>query len=158
MRSIKSDTLDWTLWFYWIMATTTGWIIGQLFNGIPIVIAGAAISAMQWAVLYRRIHKSWRWGVFSTIGWIGGYILCVTLFSENASVLLGPFMGITTGVMQWLILKDEFDWAGWWVVISFLAWTTGLLVIPGLFTSGALPGALTGLALVILFRFSSKHI
>jgi len=157
MTSLKSETMDWTLWFYWIMATTTGWIIGQLFNGIPIVIAGAAISAIQWAVLYKRIQKSWRWGVFSTVGWIGGYILSVILFSENAGIFLGPFIGIAIGGMQWLILKNEFDWAGWWIVISMLAWTTGLLIMPGLFTSGALPGALTGLALVILFRFSSKH-
>jgi len=157
MTRIKPEVMDWTLWFYWIMATTTGWIIGQLFNGIPIVIAGAAISALQWAVLYKRIHKAWRWGVFSTMGWIGGYILCVILFSENTTgVLLGPSTGVATGITQWLILKNEFDWAGWWVVISLLAWTTGLLIMPGLLTSGALPGALTGLALVILFRFSSK--
>ena len=157
MTRRRSETMDWTLWFYWIMATTVGWIIGQLFNGIPIVIAGATISAMQWAVLYGRIHKPWRWGVFSTIGWIGGYILSSIIFPSNTGIFLGLFLGITTGIMQWLILKNEFDWAGWWIIMSPLAWTTGLLFMPGLFTSGTLPGTLTGLTLVILFRFSSKH-
>jgi hypothetical protein len=51
-------------------------------------------------------------------------------------------------------LRKEVEWAGWWIIINILAWTTGLTVLPGLLSSGALPGALTGLALVILFRFS----
>jgi hypothetical protein len=158
MTSIKSETMDWTLWFYWIMATTAGWIIGQLFfSGIPIVISGAAISALQSAVLYKRIHKVWRWGVLSIIGWTAGYVLCVVLFSANADLMVGPFVGAAVGIAQWFLLKNEFDWAGWWIMISLLAWTSGLVIMPGLFTSGALPGALTGLTLVILFRFSSKH-
>jgi hypothetical protein len=60
------------------------------------------------------------------------------------------------GIAQWLLLRKEFDWAGWWIIISILAWTTGLTTMPGLISSGTLPGALSGLTLVILFRFSSS--
>jgi len=156
MPNTNTDTMDWTLWFYWIMATTIGWIIGKLFfNNFPIILSGVAISALQWAVLHGRIHKAWRWGILSAAGWIGGYILFVIVFSVSTSILLGPFLGIAIGVPQWLLLKKEVDWAYWWVITSVIAWTTGLTVMPGLFTSGALPGALTGLTLVILFRFSS---
>lgn len=151
--------MDWTLWFYWIMATTLGWMLGAMFfNGIPVVISGVIVAAFQWAVLYKRIRKAWRWALLSSLGWIVGYILLLSAFSTNFWLLLGPVMGCVIGLIQWFILRTEVDWSGWWIVISILAWTTGLNLMPGLLTSGALPGALTGLALVILFRFSLREI
>ena len=151
--------MDWALWFYWIMATTLGWLTGSLFlSAIPIVISGAAIAAFQWAVLYKRIQKAWRWAIFSSLGWIAGYILFVILFPADMGFLLGPLLGGVVGIVQWLLLRKEVDWAGWWMIVSILAWTTGLMLMPGMLTSGALPGALTGLTLVILFRFSSHRV
>jgi hypothetical protein len=155
MKNVETEAMDWALWFYWIMATTLGWLLGSLlFNGIPVVISGAAIAAFQWAVLYKRIHKAWRWAIWSSLGWIGGYVLFVA-FIPNKNLLIGPVLGGAVGAMQWVLLREEVDWAGWWIVISILAWTTGLTLVPGLLASGALPGALTGFTLVILFRFSS---
>jgi hypothetical protein len=156
MAESKPKTLDWELWFYWIMATTLGWLLGSLlFQGIPVIISGVASSALQWAVLYKRIAKAWRWAIFSSLAWIAGDILLVVFFPTAMEVLDGPVLGGVVGVVQWLLLRKELDWAGWWIIISVIAWTTGLTLIPGLLTSGALPGALTGLTLVILFRFSS---
>jgi hypothetical protein len=156
MTEIKTKSMDWALWFYWIMATTLGWLAGSLlFNGIPLVISGVAIAAFQWSVLYKRIHKSWRWLVFSALGWIAGTILLILSVPEQMGFLVGPFLGAVLGVLQWLILRKELEWAGWWIPISIMAWTTGLTLMPGMLTSGALPGALTGLTLVILFRYSS---
>ena len=68
--------------------------------------------------------------------------------------LLGPLLGGLVGLVQWTILRKETEWAGWWIVISIMAWTTGLTLLPGLLSSGALSGAITGLSLVILFRNS----
>jgi hypothetical protein len=148
--------MDWALWFYWIMATTLGWLVGVfLFNGIPLVISGVAIAAFQWSVLYKRIQNSWRWLVFSALGWIAGTIFLVLSVPDQMGLLAGPVLGAVLGVVQWLILRKELEWAGWWIPISILAWTTGLTLMPGFLTSGALPGALTGLTLVILFRYSS---
>lgn len=155
MTDTKSQVLDWTLWFYWIMASTLGWILGgTLFTGIPMLAAGVVIAGFQWTVLYRRIHKAWRWFIVSALGWIVGYILFVILIPTDLGFLIGPVMGGVLGLAQWFIWKMEFDWAGWWIPISILAWTTGLTLLPGALTSGSLPAALTGLALVILFRFS----
>jgi hypothetical protein len=149
--------MDWALWFYWIMATSVGWLLGSLlFSGIPVVISGVAVAAFQWAVLYKRIHKAWRWVIVSSLGWIAGYILLVVIFKTYFNLLSGPILGGAVGVAQWLILRKEVDWSGWWIVFSALAWTTGLTLMPGLLTSGALPGALTGLTLVVLFKFSPK--
>jgi hypothetical protein len=158
MKDAKPESLDWTFWFYWIMATTLGWLTGSLFfSAIPIAISGVGIAAFQWAVLFKRIQKAWRWMIFSSLGWIAGYIIFVISFPGEMGYLLGPILGGVLGVMQWFILRKELDWAGWWIVVSIIAWTTGLTVMPGFLTSGALPGALTGLTLVILFRFSSPE-
>lgn len=154
MTNTHAKTLDWALWFYWIMATTVGWILGSfLFSGIPVVVAGVAVAALQSAVLYKRIPKAWRWFLVSSVGWITGYVLFILFFASNLGLLLGPVVGVAVGVAQWTLLRHEVDWSGWWIVFSALGWTTGLALMPGLLTTGALPGALTGLALVILFRF-----
>lgn len=160
MMDTKLETMDWALLFYWIMATTMGWLLGTIFfNGIPVIISGVAIAALQWAVLYRRIQNAWRWAILSSLGWIIGYILFVVFFSTPMGFMFGPVMGGTVGTVQWVLLRKEVDWAGWWIIISILAWTTGLTIMPGLLTSGSLPGTLTGLTLVILFGFSlpRKH-
>ena len=157
MTNTKSKTLDWALWFYWIMATTLGWLLGSIFfQGIPVIVSGVAVAAFQWAVLYKRIPNAWRWVIVSSLGWIVGYILFVVFFASGLEFLLGPVVGGAVGIAQWLLLRKEVDWAGWWIILSILAWTTGLTLVPGLLSSGALPGALTGLALIILFRFSPK--
>jgi len=148
--------MDWALWFYWIMATTLGWLIGNIFfQGIPFIISGVIIAVLQWSVLYKRIQKAWRWIILSAFGWVGAYIL-VLVFTPGWNSLNGPVIGLGVGLMQWLILRTEVDWAAWWIIINILAWTTGLTLMPGTLTSGSLPGALTGITLVILFRFSVK--
>lgn len=138
------------------MATTLGWLIGiMFFQGIPIIISGVIIAVLQWFVLFKRIQKAWRWIILSSFGWVVGYIF-VFVFIPGRNYLIGPVIGGGVGLMQWLLLRNEVDWAAWWIIISILAWTTGLIFLPGALTSGSLPGALTGLTLIILFRFSSK--
>ena len=155
MNDNKHETMDWALWFYWIMATTLGWTFGNLFfNGIPIIMSGAIVAAFQSVVLYKRIQKAWRWAVLSSLGWITGYLLALFFLPTNMGFLSGGIVGGTVGLVQWHILRMEVEWSGWWVIISIMAWTTGLNLMPGFLTSGTLSGALTGLALIVLFRFS----
>jgi uncharacterized YccA/Bax inhibitor family protein len=51
------------------------------------------------------------------------------------------------------VLRSELDWAGWWIVISVVAWTTGMALLPGVMLTGVMAGAITGLALILLIRF-----
>jgi uncharacterized YccA/Bax inhibitor family protein len=158
MTQHNSANLDWTLWFYWIMATTLGWLVGALFfQGIPLVISGVAVAAAQWSVLWKRLPKAWRWFVCSALAWTLGAASRLVLFKTLQCPLTGPWIGLLVGLTQWWILRKAFSWSAWWIVISILAWTTGLMVLPGLLSSGALPGALTGLTLVLLFRFARKE-
>ena len=80
MTNFKQEPLDWAFWFYWIMATTLGWLVGWLIPSvIPVVVSGVAVGAFQWAVLFKRIHKAWRWLLLSSLGWVLGYILNLIL-------------------------------------------------------------------------------
>lgn len=154
---MKTASMDWALWFYWIMATTLGWLSGKLLAaGIPVVVSGVAIAALQSVVLYRRFPRAWRWLLASSAGWIAGYMCAVVLAGGDPGLLAGPLVGAAAGIPQWLVLRERFHWTGWWLVISPLAWTTGLTLVPGALTSGALPGALSGLALVIFFRYAAR--
>jgi hypothetical protein len=108
-------------------------------------------------VLYKRFPDSWRWAILSSIGWITGYLLFVVFLSAKLGFLLGPVLGGAVGLAQWFLLRKEVDWSGWWIVISVLAWTTGLTLVPGFLSSGALPGALTGFALGILLLFPKSQ-
>jgi len=154
----KTIQPDWQLWFYWIMATTLGWLAGNLlFRGLPFLISGGAIAAFQWAILYKRMPKAWQWILYTFIGWFAGYIGALLIFPQNAAFWAGPLVGFFAGFTQWLYLRDKLDWSGWWLPISILAWTTGISILPGALTSGSLPGALTGLALIILWQNTEEN-
>jgi len=62
-------------------------------------------------------------------------------------------LGAGSGIAQWLFLRRRLHWAGWWIIISALAWTTGLTVFSGVLLSGAMVGAMTGIALDLLLRY-----
>lgn len=145
---------DAAFWFQWIVATTVGWVLGRVFFPyIPDVAAGVGASVMQWPVLFGRIPKAWRWALASAVAWIAGSALLLATLPAGGQYLLGGLiLGPLMGVAQWLILRHEVSWAGWWIVISTMAWITGLTLIPGILSTGALAGAMTGAALALLAR------
>ena len=55
-------SFDWALFYYWLMATTGGWVLGWLLlPTISVVTAGVGAGVMQCFVLYRRMPRAWRW-------------------------------------------------------------------------------------------------
>jgi hypothetical protein len=152
----KIFSFDWVLWFFWIMATTLGWLLGRfILPGISLVVSGFLISVFQWLVLQGRIHRSWRWVIATTIGWTSGYFLAFLLLPEGFE---GLIIGFTTGSAQWMIMRKEVSWAGWWIVFSVMGWITGLTLLPGILSTGAMAGALIGFCLEILFRSPRKSL
>lgn len=146
-------SFDWALWFFWIMAVTWGWLLGGfLLPGLTLVISGFMVGVFQWLVLQGRIAQPWRWIVATSIGWIAGYFLTLFLLPQGLEVFEGLILGLTTGTAQFLILRQEFHWAGWWIIFSIIGWTTGLTLLPGILLTGTMAGALTGLCLEILLR------
>lgn len=150
-RLQKTAPFDWAVWFKWIIATTLGWILAvAIFSGIPYIAAGFTLGILQWLVLQHRIRQAWRWILASAIGWAIGGSIGYFIAPLDPGILTGLVIGAAAGIAQWLILRQENFWAGWWIPISLIAWTTGLGMVPGLFSTGALAGAISGLALVLL--------
>jgi hypothetical protein len=92
--------------------------------------------------------------VGTAVAWIGGSLFILIAVPADLQVLLaGLLLGPLVGLAQWSVLRHQVSWAGWWIVVSTMAWITGLTLLPGTLSTGALAGALTGLALVLLFRY-----
>ncbi len=154
MSEPKFNDFDWAFWFQWIMATTLGWILGRfLLPNLAFAVIGIALGIMQWFVLRGHIHKAWRWIIATMVGWTTGSTLILFLAADGTEFFAGVILGITVGVAQWLILRREVQWNGWWIVISVVAWTTGMALLPGLLSTGAMIGAISGIALGLLFQF-----
>jgi hypothetical protein len=149
----KILSFDWALWFFWIMATTLGWVLGGLIlTGLAFVASGFAVGIFQWLVLQGRVAYPWRWIVSTCCGWTIGYLITVFGLPHGFEIFDGVIVGLTTGIAQWLILRRELQWAGWWIIFSIIGWTTGITLFPGIMLTGTLAGALTGLTLEILLR------
>lgn len=110
------------------------------------------VGVFQWLVLQGRIARPWHWIVATSIGWIAGYFIALFMLPQEFEALEGMIIGLTTGFAQWLILRREFHWAGWWIIFSMIGWTTGLTLLPGILLTGTMAGALTGLCLEVLLR------
>jgi len=152
---------DWGLVYYWMMATTSGWVFGWLLlPAIAPVTAGVGASIVQCLVLVKRIPRAWRWILATAIGFLAGQILAFPVIPADMGVLSGMVIGATAGLAQWVLLRREVHWAGWWIAISSLAWSTSLnlvsgpepVILPRLVLSGILPSVLTGIALELLLR------
>lgn len=149
----KILSLDWALLFFWIIATTLGWLLGGLiFSGLALITSGFLVGIFQWLVLQGRIIQPWRWIISTFFGWTVGYLITFFGIPEQLDIFDGVVIGLTTGVAQWLVLRRELHWAGWWIVFSIIGWTTGLTLLSGIMLTGTMAGLLTGLALAILLR------
>ena len=155
-------SFDWALFYYWLMATTGGWVLGWLLlPAIPVVTAGVGAAVMQCFVLFRRIPRAWRWILASAIGWLAGLVVVIPVVPPGMGFLSGAVMGVTTGTAQWVLLRRQVHWAGWWIVISSLAWSAALSLapdsgsnaLPPLVLSGVTVGVVTGIALSLLSNF-----
>lgn len=153
MPEQKLFSFDWTLWFLWIMATTLGWLVTNfLAVGVSYVAAGFAISLLQGFVLQGRISHAFRWVTAGTIGWAIGWLIVLFAIPDGLEILNGLIVGLAMGIAGWLILRREVHWAGWWIVLSIVGWTTGLALLPGFLSTGSMAGALTGICLLVLLR------
>jgi len=154
-------TFDWALLFYWMMATTSGWLFGWLLlPSVALVTAGVGAGVTQCLVLYRRIPKAWRWILVTAVGWMAGLVIVLLLVPAGMGLLYGLVIGAATGTAQWFIIRREVHWSGWWIAVSALAWATGLslapasgsAVLPRIMLSGVMPSVMTGITLTLLLR------
>ena len=153
-----SITFDWGLWLQWIMVTTVGWVLGSLL--VPpfgLAASGLAIGVLQWVVLRDRIGNRRWWILASAAGWMLGWVIALIAVPPDIRALAGVVLGAIVGSAQWIVLRREVHLAGWWIIISALAWATGLGLVPGILTSGVMPGTMTGIAIELLLRYPKQE-
>jgi hypothetical protein len=159
------------------------------------ILEGMVLGFAQWLVLRHYIRHSVRWIFATTVGTLFSWFIGITisivmaLIYANTSdsaltlafmkgvILLGAGVGTILGFCQWLVLKTQIRFSGWWISANALAWSLGLLVsfvgagMPkedlslqsALFTAatgaamGATIGAITGIVLVWLLKPRRKH-
>jgi len=154
MSEPKVLSFDWALWFQWVMATTLGWILGRfLLPNLAFVIIGIALGVLQWLVLQHRIRNAVRWILATALGWTIGATILRFALPEGMDFLAGVLVGVTTGIAQWFVLRNELHWAGWWIVISIVGWITGIALLPGVMLTGVMAGIITGIAMELLLRY-----
>ena len=150
---------DWALVFYWMTTTTAGWLFGWLlWPALALVTAGVLAGTGQSVVLVHRIPKAWRWALATAIGWLAGVLIVV--FGGGTGILAGLVVGAITGTAQWMLLRREVHWAGWWIAVSALAWAISLslapdpeaVLLPRVVLSGVMPSLITGITLELLLR------
>jgi hypothetical protein len=138
---------------------------------------GATGGYFQWVVLRERIAGAGLWGLASALGFglaIGALIAPSTdeTFAV-AGLLMAAIFGVSSGILQWLILRRKVQRAGWWLLANLLGswvgaigapvagvifdagnWGLGVLTFGLVFGAGN--GAITGAALLWLLRQSSS--
>jgi hypothetical protein len=157
MATKRRTGFDWSILFFWLMATTWGWFLGRtLLPGIAGAAVGLALGILQSVVLQPHIARAWRWIPASALGWGLGWALALLIIPAPLEFLAGIVIGGALGLAQWLVLRRAVHWAGWWIVVSALGWMTGLSLLPGALLSGVLAGLLTGVALELLLRYPKQ--
>jgi hypothetical protein len=131
------------------------------------------VAVLQWLVLKRYIARAGWWIIAGMTGWIFAFaILRALTGSPGALMALAArtdttlysvaFMlvfGLVSGVVQWPILRQHTRWASLWIPACMIGLAlTGAAIgksidrVEDMAALGAIPGAVTGLALFLLLR------
>lgn len=106
---------------------------------------GAVIGIFQWLVLRRWLKNSVLWIIVVGMGYVIAAHVSVPIilwdmyYNLNLpyelgrpfqldEVIFGAVFGTIMGSAQWIILRNYFHRAGWWIAGSLAAWTLGRLV------------------------------
>jgi hypothetical protein len=98
--------VGWSFGFTWALATFTGSISG-LFMGLVYFPLGWIIVALSEAG-----------------------IDIVRLYTEKfvAALSVGIMTGLMIGLLQYLLLRKQIKYAGWWILTTVLGWVVGLII------------------------------
>ena len=159
----SSPLAEWGLWFQWVLATTLGWMLGQIFFGD--IGIGIVVGLLQWWVLRGIIPEQAGWWIWaSTIGWLIGWLMFATDILPppevgiNAGLVGGAAVGVIMGTAQWLfVFRKLFDLSIWWIPISVAGWSVALSGALGWTVTGTVVGAVTGFLIDWFVRHADEE-
>jgi hypothetical protein len=132
----------WLLWvgvgtLFTTVAFNMGYYIGsaEIFEGLLAfgVPGGILVGIVQWLALRPYLRQASWWILVTIIGWEIGWIIVSYLpeilvrdwFYWPVSGLL---LGITIGIAQWVILRQQVSDAYWWIGANILAGFLGSVI------------------------------
>ena len=133
--NIERAQVGWRFWFWWLNASTAGFILGFVvanrldwFGALAGTVIGASLGIAQWLILRRFIARAGWWVLASIVGLAVGFGVCsAVLFADDfaqdvgfaiAGAVAGTVIGAALGIAQWLVLRRHVARAGWWVLAS----------------------------------------
>ena len=172
----------WRVWFLWLMASSIGWGWGVYwgwFDGtepktlqvapaallagyLGLIVGAITMGVLQWVVLRKHIYLAFRW-LLASLGAlaVAGVLMIIgEVIEKDLGWKLGiSSFGLVVGVLQWMVLRGQIRFAGWWVWVSTVGWGIGMPAgdaagPPGL---GAVYGVITATMLVWLLRQKKSH-
>jgi hypothetical protein len=112
--------------------------------GLPL--AAAIFALGQWLILRRYVRRSGWAAAGSIAGLTVGYLAGFAIADGGADTVLGfALMGVGTGLVQWLVLRRQFEGSGWWAAASTVGFSVGGILAVGAAVAG-LADALGGSA------------
>ncbi len=137
-------------------------------NPIPRVIivgltTGTLLGILQWSV-FRLFdyHVNWKWVVSSMLACVAFPTLGEIVYSSQqpqVATIVAILGGVTLGTVQWRILQQIVNRAGWWILATAV---TGVFLFgsitpnpynePFALISGIIVGGITGAVLVLLLK------
>lgn len=121
--AVERAHIGWKFWFRWLLATTTGWMIGlvilalipettatlvarpALVEAALLMLSGTLSSVLQWLILRQHIRRAGWWVPASAAGWLGGFVLFLLFTVPSVSVVgmstatTGPLLRLSLGAM-----------------------------------------------------------
>lgn len=159
---LEQQGIDTSLWRQWVLASIAGAMLGSLIIeminlalpepapsaerirfgplGIYFGVFFLSISLFQWVILRRYVRKIGWWIIATTIGGGIGLPLAIVLTSlasgqEGAAIVSLFGTGGIIGIAQWLVLRNYIHKAGWWIVISTVAWPLAFIGVGSIFSN-----------------------
>ena len=171
------------LWFQWVITNATANTAWAILNEMTInsfsdqriaslisgVIGGIVAGILQWLILRKQFTNASRWVVVTILGWgVGSLLLSFWVTSSGQMYISSAISGLAVGLFQWLVLRQHFENAGWWIPANVTDWILyipiGLSILPlikidtiwGSGVYGVIVGAMsafvTGIALIYVLR------
>ena len=114
----QNDRINLRLWYWWVFASGLGAAIG-----LPLTLLVAfAVTDIAGVEMGRNLPghgRSLYVGILAaTVFWLAPFAL----------MMGGAAGGLLAGGVQWLVLRQYVRHAGWWVLVSALAWAAAWAV------------------------------
>src|SRR5215203_4874786 len=120
------------------------YIIGFIILGLSGAVIGGWFGFVQWLVLRKYISQAGKWVTASSIGlaigtplsWLAYALLFISPIVKRPDgiyfsnwyeyIAFGVILGLSVGVSQWFVLRQQAKWVGLWILALPICFTLGV--------------------------------